>query len=109
MSNNLNKWYENEKLPWIIIFSGIVFRVVEYLHNRSLYIDEARDTVTGIIGRSFADLLVPPAIHTTTSLPGFILIEKLAVHFFGDSEYVLRLFPLLTGLLSMVLIAPANA
>jgi len=92
------------KLPWIIIFAGIVFRVVQYLYNRSLYIDEARDTVVGILGRSFRDLFAPPPSIFTPSPPaGFFVVEKLAVLFWGDSEYVLRLFPLIIGIVSLFL------
>lgn len=105
MTQRLNSLLESKKLPGVIILFGIVFRVVEYLHNRSLYIDEARDTVVGILGRTFSDLLSPPPpLHTPTSLPGFFAVEKFAVHLFGDSEYALRLFPLLGGISSIILL-----
>jgi hypothetical protein len=104
MFKRLNKLYEFGKLPWLIIGWGIILRVVQYLYNRSLYIDEARDTVVGILGRTFSDLFKPPPpIHTPTSLPGFFVIEKVVVHVFGDSEYALRLFPLLAGIISLAL------
>jgi hypothetical protein len=104
MMQKIDSLLESKKLHWGIIFSGILFRIVEYLHNRSLYIDEARDTVVGILGRPFSDLLSPPPpIHMPTSLPGFIALEKFAIYLFGNGEYALRLFPLIAGILSVIL------
>ncbi len=94
-----SKW-----LPSIIIGYGIILRIVQYLYNGSLFIDEARDTVVGILGRSFSDLFGPtPSIFTPSPPLGFFVIEKLCVQFFGDSEYVLRLFPLIAGIFSLLL------
>jgi hypothetical protein len=104
MFQRLTVLYKSDKLPWVIIGYGIILRIVQYLHNRSLFLDEARDTVVGILGRSFADLLAPPpAIFTPTPPLGFFVIEKLAVQFLGDSEYALRLYPLMAGVISLFL------
>ncbi|MBI5056678.1 MAG: glycosyltransferase family 39 protein [Nitrospirae bacterium] len=104
MFHKLNLLYKSDRFPWIIISFGIIFRIVQYLHNFSLYIDEARDTVAGILGRSFSGLLGPPPDIFIPSPPlGFFVIEKLAVQFMGNSEYVLRLFPLIAGIVSLVL------
>jgi len=104
MFERLNKLYKSDKLPWLIIGFGIVLRLVQYLYNHSLFIDEARDTVVGILGRSYADLFTSPLdIHKPTPPLGFFVIEKLAVQFLGDSEYVLRLFPILTSIISIFL------
>ncbi|RJQ45290.1 MAG: hypothetical protein C4538_08670 [Nitrospiraceae bacterium] len=92
------------KFPWIIISAGVVLRGVQYLHNTSLCLDEARDVVAGIWDRSLSDLFAPPpAIYTPTPPAGFFVIEKLIVQAFGDSEYALRLIPLLVSVLSLFL------
>lgn len=89
----------------LLICTGIFFRVSNYLYDRSLWLDEAwvaRDVLT----RSFKEILlndlsrvdlpaVPPA--------GFLLVEKLSVTAFGNSEMALRLFPFLCGVLSVIL------
>ncbi|MBI4684358.1 MAG: glycosyltransferase family 39 protein [Nitrospirae bacterium] len=94
----------SKKLPLVIIASGIIFRVVQYLHNTSLCLDEARDVVAGILGRSFSDFFkAPPDIYTPTPPAGFLIIEKLVTLTLGDSEYALRLIPLLVSVLSLFL------
>lgn len=104
MFRRLDELYKSDKFPWIIICFGIALRVVQYLHNRALFIDEARDTIAGILGRSFSEMLgPPPAIFIPSPPLGFFVIEKLAVQFMGDSEYVLRLFPLIAGIASLLL------
>lgn len=95
---------DSKKLPWVIIAFGIIFRVVQYLHNTSLCLDEARDVVVGILGRSFSDIFKsPPDIYTPTPPAGFLIIEKLVTLTLGDSEYALRLIPLLVSVLSLFL------
>jgi hypothetical protein len=92
------------KLVWIIIGFGIILRLTQYLYNRSLWLDEARDVLIGILGRSFSEIFQPPPpIFTPTPPAGFLVIEKLAVQMFGNNEYALRLFPLLAGILSLFL------
>lgn len=103
MFQKLSLLWDSKRLPWLIIGYGIILRLVQYLHNRSLEIDEARDTVVGILGRAFSDLFKLPDIYIPTPAVGFFIIEKIAVHFFGDSEYALRLFPLLAGIISLFL------
>jgi uncharacterized membrane protein len=75
--------------------------LIQYLHNRSLWVDEAR-LALNIINRNPAGLLrtlddeqVAPVL--------FLLVEKFFVAAFGTSEYALRLFPLLCASLSLPL------
>lgn len=103
MSHKVNELYGSGRLPWLIICYGIILRIVQYLHNCSLEIDEARDTVIGILGKSLSDLFKHSDIYIPTPPVGFFLIEKIAVQIFGDSEYALRLYPLLAGELSLLL------
>lgn len=102
MSSRLKEFLKSEKLTWAIIIYGVILRVVQYLYNRSLYIDEARDTVVGILGRSFTELFAPPPDIFPPSPPvGFFIIEKLMVMLIGNNEYALRMFPLFTGIVSL--------
>ena len=84
-----------------IILVGLVLRLRQYLANRSLWLDEAA-LALNIIHRSFADL-TQPLDHLQGAPIAFLYIEKLAVLMLGDGEYVLRLFPLLAGCLSLFL------
>ena len=69
--------------------------------NRSLWADEA-DLALNIMHRSWAGLMQPLDNHQGAPL-GFLAVEKSIVHFFGSSEYALRLAPLLAGMVSVFL------
>ncbi|MBF0122792.1 MAG: glycosyltransferase family 39 protein [Candidatus Omnitrophica bacterium] len=90
-----------EKLLWIIITCGAVLYLRQYLVNRPLWLDEAALS-KNIIALSVRDFLSQPLPYYQQASPiGFLIIEKLSVFLFGTSEYALRLFPLLCGLLSL--------
>lgn len=88
-------------LAGIIIGFGIILRLIPYLHNRSLWLDETW-LALNILQKSFSQLM--GLLDRSQMAPiGFLFIEKTLVLTFGDSEYVLRLFPLLAGILSLFL------
>ena len=89
------------KLSWTIIVFGVVLRVVQYAANRSLSLDEAM-LALNIVNRSFAELLQPLSYDQGAPI-GFLLIEKFAIQTLGNSEYVLRLFPLFSGIGALLL------
>ena len=89
------------KLSWTIIFFGVVLRVGQYAANRSLSLDEAM-LALNIVNRSFAELLQPLSYDQGVPI-GFLLIEKFAIQTLGNSEYVLRLFQLFSGIGALLL------
>jgi 4-amino-4-deoxy-L-arabinose transferase-like glycosyltransferase len=89
------------RLPWTIIYFGILVRVVQYLSNRSLWNDEAA-LALNIVNRSYLELLQPLDYDQGAPI-GFLFIEKLAIQIFGDNEYALRLFPLFSAIISLFL------
>ena len=91
--------YSPKTLPWIIIGFGVILRLVQYLSNRSLWIDESF-LALNIIDRSFSELLQPLKHHQGAPF-GFLIIEKIATQIFNNGEYALRLYPLLSGIASM--------
>lgn len=91
----------SKRLLWIIVSFGIVTRLTQYLFNRSLWRDEA-SLALNIINRSFSGLLQPLDYDQAAPI-GFLMVEKLLVQLLGDSEYVLRLFPFLSGVISLFL------
>lgn len=85
--------FENILLMGIIII-GVAFSVIQFLYNRSLWLDEAY-LALNIIDRNFLELLQP--LHYEQVAPIlFLYFEKLATIIFGPSEYALRIFPLLS-------------
>jgi uncharacterized membrane protein len=85
----------------IIIGFGIILRLIPYLHNRSLWLDEVW-LALNIIQKPYSQLV--GVLENSQIAPiVFLFIEKFMVLTFGDSEYALRVFPLLAGILSLFL------
>ncbi|MCX7854639.1 MAG: glycosyltransferase family 39 protein [Anaerolineae bacterium] len=80
---------------------GIAARLAQYLSNRSLWLDEAY-LALNILGRDFSGLLRPLDDHQIAP-PLFLWAVKLAVSLWGDGEPVLRLVPLIGGILALPL------
>jgi predicted membrane-bound mannosyltransferase len=76
-----------------LLFIGIILRIWQYAANRSLWLDEAA-LALNIVNRSFIGLLLPLDNNQQAPL-GFLIIQKAFTIVLGNSEYSLRLFPLL--------------
>lgn len=99
---SLSQFYNSQKLPWVIICVGIVLRLVRYLDCPSLWFDENRIALA-LFSRPLSEF-IPPNPDMFITMPfGFVLIEKFAVNTFGNSEYALKLLPLLSGIVSLFL------
>ena len=83
----------------IILAVGIFLRLVAFLYNRALWIDEAA-LANGIMASPLNGLI--RSNPQMTAPPGFLIIVK-AVSMINNSEYAFRLFPLLCGILALVL------
>lgn len=91
-------------IGWGLVGLGSVLRVVRYLHDRSLWGDEAR-LALNLRDHGFGGLL-HQLDYIQAAPTGFLLLEKAAVALFGDSEYALRLVPLAAGIASLALFLP---
>ena len=91
-------------MAWGLVGVGVALRLIRYLANRSLWLDEAF-LAESMLTYSFRQLATEPLLHWQAAPVGFLFLQKLAVSAFGTSEYVLRLVPLLTGLASVPLFA----
>jgi hypothetical protein len=80
-----------------LIGIGIMLHLSQYLFNRSLWVDEATVAMR-IINSSYIDFWQP----SETPI-GFLVVEKLLVQMFGESEYVLRFIPFLSGICAIFL------
>jgi hypothetical protein len=85
----------------LILLIGIIFRLRQYFTGRSLWLDEAM-LALNIVNQDFASLLQPLDYDQGAPI-GFLFVEKFLVFLFGDHEFVLRLFPLVAGITSLVL------
>jgi hypothetical protein len=85
-----------------LVLLGVGLRLWEYFFNRSLYLDEILLT-RSIVGMPLRELLTKPLLMDQVAPRGFLLVERLVVTILGPSELALRLFPLLCGILSVIL------
>lgn len=96
--------YDEKKaivLCWIIISIGVIYRIVLWLTNRGLFIDEA-NLARNIYERDFIGL-TQPLTHEQYAPPIFLWITKLNVSLFNYDEKILRLFPLFSGIVALLL------
>lgn len=93
-----------QNLTWAAIGFGIVARLFQYLHNRTLWTDEAALALT-IADRTYAELT--STLGFVTGAPvGFLLLYRFAVGLFGNNEFAIRLVPLLCGIGALLLLYP---
>ena len=86
---------------WLIIFAGVFLSTKQFLYNRSLWLDEAI-LAHDIIGNNHSDLLRPLVSGQVAPIL-FLQIEKVFSDLIPNSEFGLRLFPLICFLTSFFL------
>ena len=94
----------SRKLLWLVVLLGVVVRVEQYAANRSFWLDESF-LALNVIDRSMHRLLTAPLDFNQTAPAGFLFVEKLATEVFDKGEYSLRAFPLVCGIVALVLYA----
>ncbi len=88
-------------LPWLLVTVGALLRLAQYLHNRSLWIDECF-LALATADQSITEIFQPLSLNQAAPV-GYLFLQKIAVSAWGSSEYVLRLIPLIAGLASLPL------
>ena len=83
----------------IVLFTGFLLRIRQYLIGRSLWVDEAM-LALNIVNRDLSGLFKPLDYDQGTPL-GFLLVEKFFNAMLGKSEFALRLFPLMIGIAAL--------
>jgi uncharacterized membrane protein len=86
-------------LSFLFMFCGIVLRLSQYLNNRSFWFDEV-SLALNIVERSYGEFTQTLDYNQAAPL-GFLWLEKLATQIFGENEYAMRLFPLISGIVSI--------
>lgn len=89
-------------IPAIIILAGIALRLYVYTDNRNLWTDEV-NIALNIFEKGFGELAVG-LDYKQYAPPVFLWITKLNALIFGYGEQALRLYPLLTGIASLLLL-----
>ena len=89
-------------LWWGILLFGIFLRIYLYFRNRSLWQDEA-SLAMNLVHRSFGELTQALDYYQAAPI-GFLFTEKFFISIFGPYDYVMRFFPLLSGILAIYFI-----
>jgi hypothetical protein len=89
-------------LWWLLIGLGIILRLRQFLVDRSLWADEA-SLAYNLANRTFGGLTQPLDYEQGAPI-GFLFIEKLFVILLGNRDQVMRLFPLLSGIIALYLL-----
>ncbi|MBK8944248.1 MAG: glycosyltransferase family 39 protein [Ignavibacteriae bacterium] len=90
-----------EKIAFFLIFLGIVFRLSQFLFNRSLWPDES-SLALNIVERDYLEFLKPLDYHQGAPF-GFLIIVKFFINTFGNTDLILRLFPFITSIVGLFL------
>ncbi len=94
--------YNSHLFIWLILLSGVIVRLRQYLYNRSLWLDEA-SLALNIIERDYSGFFKPLA-YGQAAPPFFMVLTEFVTDIFNsNSEFFLRLVPLICGLLSLFL------
>src|SRR4051794_15203714 len=83
------------RVALLLVVGGVVARLVRYLANGPLWLDEAA-VALNLADRPFAGLHLP-LDHNQIAPVLFLWAERLVMNLFGDGERALRLVPLLLG------------
>ncbi len=86
----------------LAIAAGFVFRVAQFLANRSYWLDEG-SLVANVRALSPSGFFGPLG-NTQLAPPGFLLAEWASLRVLGDRPMALRLVPLLGGIASLFLL-----
>lgn len=87
-------------IVWTLLAVGVAVRVVQYQPARSLWHDEAA-LGANIIQRSYSELLAPLDFNQGAPI-GFLMVEKTMALFFGNSDWGLRLVPVVAGIAALL-------
>ena len=96
----MNQRYKYSTIvTYSILFIGMLLPIIQFLFNRSLWLDESYLTIN-IVHKSFFELLKPLDLKQVAPIL-FLQIEKLFSLLIPNSELGLRIFPLISYILSI--------
>lgn len=87
---------------WIIAAAGVLFRLEQYIFDRSLWLDESLMALN-VLHRSFGQLTQPLDYQLVAPL-AWLFAEKCCRLLFGPGEMALRLVAILGGTLAVLLV-----
>jgi len=95
------RWYHSPVFIGLIIVAGVAVRVLQFLHGRDLWHDEA-SLALNIEARSYSELL-KPLDYEQAAPAGFLILTKMALTVFGNNDFSIRTVPFAASLASLFL------
>lgn len=92
-------------LIYILILLGIGLRLFHYFHNRSLWMDEVYLS-SSLVRMDYLQLATQPLDYQQKAPIGFLWTVKTFLHLLGNKEMALRLFSLISGIISLFVFVP---
>ena len=90
-----------ERPETVILGLGILLRVVVYLSNRTMWLDEM-SLAANVVGKPILDF--PEPLTNDQLAPfGFLILQRSIVKLLGDSNFAMRLVPLSAGIVALIL------
>ncbi|MGY3054672.1 uncharacterized membrane protein YuzA (DUF378 family) [Pedobacter sp. UYEF25] len=89
----------------ILVFLGIFFRLYQYFYNHSLWMDETYLSIS-LFKKSYYELATTSLLKQQKAPLGFLWLIKLFINLFGNSEYILRLVSLISGIATLFIFIP---
>ncbi|MFC3559013.1 hypothetical protein [Pedobacter jamesrossensis] len=105
LSDSKNKVYTSSSstiIFYAIFVLGLALRIFHLIYNRSLWMDEVYLS-TSLVKMSYKEIISTPLYYQQKAPIGFLLTVKFFVNQFGNKEIYLRIFPLISGIASMLL------
>jgi hypothetical protein len=99
--NSVERIFNSRFLMGLILLTGILLRLRQFLFNRSLWSDEAF-LALNFLNRSFQSLVTEGFQYDQSAPFGFAALTRVFIHLFGNHDIVLRLTPFLTSILTLV-------
>lgn len=91
----------------LFVLFGVALRLFHFFYNRSLWMDEVYLS-TSLINYDYLELIKTPLLYQQKAPLAFLISVKLMVNLFGNNEYALRLIPLISGILAMLIFIPVS-
>lgn len=90
---------------YLLVGAGVFLRLFHFFDNRSLWLDELYLAIN-IVERNLSALASPSLEYQQKAPIGFLWTVKILALMFGNKEMALRLFPLISGVLSLFVFIP---
>lgn len=105
--NKVSSSSSNTIIFYAIFSLGLAIRIFHLIYNRSLWMDEVYLS-TSLIKMDYKEIISTPLYYQQKAPIGFLLTVKFFINLFGNKEIYLRIFPLISGIASMLLFIPVS-